>query len=79
MSEDPELANLRDLAEKQDKLNEVPWEKENTREVSVEELLALGGKKTENQIVFGPEGETQLIFRPSKAGLAKSTPDGRFP
>ena len=39
--------------------------------MSVEELLALGGKKTENQIVFGPEGETQLIFRPSKGRLGQ--------
>jgi len=70
MSEDPELANLRDLAEKQDKREE-PWKKETLREVSVEELLAFGGKKTESQIVFGPQGETQLIFRPSKGRLGQ--------
>jgi hypothetical protein len=36
------------------------------REVPEKDLLALGGKKTGSDIIFGTDGETQLIFRPSK-------------
>ena len=39
------------------------------REVSEEELLALGGKKAGSDIIFGSEGETQLFFRPSKGSF----------
>jgi hypothetical protein len=66
------LSELRALAEKQDK-QDGPWKKEEELpEVSLEELLALGGKKTGNQIVFGPEGKTQLIFRPSKGMVGRA-------
>jgi hypothetical protein len=56
---------LRDLAEKRDKL-EVPWEKEKVREVSLQELLALGGKKTD-QIAVVQAGKTpeRVIVLPS--------------
>ena len=66
------LSELRALAEKQDK-QDGPWKKEEELpEVSLEELLALDGKKTGNQIVFGPEGKTQLIFRPSKGMVGRA-------
>ena len=42
-----------------------PRTNENQPQVSVEELLELGGKKVGTNIVFGPKGETQLIFRPT--------------
>ncbi|MGC2576999.1 MAG: hypothetical protein WA376_05415 [Terrimicrobiaceae bacterium] len=35
-------------------------------EVSEETLISLGGKKVGTTIVFGPEGETQLTFKPSR-------------
>ena len=66
------LSELRALAEKRDK-QDGPWKKEEELpEVSLEELLALGGKKTGNQIVFGPEEKTQLIFRPSKGMVGRA-------
>ena len=63
------LGELRALAEKQDRLNGLAYEAKaqthQNKEVSEEDLLSLGGKKAGAEIVFGPEGETQLIFRPS--------------
>jgi hypothetical protein len=63
------LGELRALAEKQDRLNGLAYEAKaqthQNKEVSGEDLLSLGEKKAGAEIVFGPEGETQLIFRPS--------------
>jgi hypothetical protein len=64
---------LRALAEEQDRRDglssKARGQREKREEVSEEHLLSLGGKKAGAEIVFGPEGDTQLIFRPSREGL----------
>ena len=51
-----------------------PAKRREVPDVPEKVLLALKGKKAGSDIIFGPDGETQLIFSPSK-GL----PDGRSP
>ena len=68
------LSELRALAEKLDLLNglaskardRTTQNKGKREEVSEQHLLSLGGTKVGAQIVFGPEGETQLIFEPPR-------------
>ena len=68
------LSELRALAEKLDLLNGLASKargrktqnKGKCEEVSEQHLLSLGGTKAGAEIVFGPEGDTQLTFRPSK-------------
>ena len=52
--------------DRRDGLTSKPKAEEKREEVSEEHLLSLGGKKVGATIVFGPEGETQLIFKPFK-------------
>jgi hypothetical protein len=72
--DDPELAELQALAEKQDQLNGVASRAKPpppALEVSREALRALGGKRMGTKIVFGPEGETQLTFWVAKGGVKR--------
>jgi len=63
---------LRALAEKREK-QDGPWKKEEELpEVSLEELLALGGKKAGRDIIFGTDGETRLVFSPSDSRLKRA-------
>ena len=61
-----ERRRLRALAMQQDRLDGLTSNARGRRkkreEVSEETLISLGGKKVGATIVFGPEGETQLIF-----------------
>jgi hypothetical protein len=79
----PGLEELRALAKEQDRRDGLASKAKGQRgereEVSEEQLLSLGGKKpeveskkAEVEIVFGPEGETQLIFKPSKGRFKKT-------
>jgi hypothetical protein len=63
---DEERRRLRALAMEKDRLDGLTSNARGRRkkgeEVSEETLISLGGKKVGATIVFGPEGETQLIF-----------------
>ena len=86
--EDPELANLQALAEKQDRqdgLASKPKTQTKQREVSVAFLELLGGEVIEDkigdgkakivEIRFGSEEETQLIFRPETEVIFQRSKD----